>query len=320
MKIIVLDGYALNPGDLSWGGFEELGSLTVYDRSAPDEVVARSRGAEAVLTNKTPVPAQAIGALPDLRYIGVLATGYNIIDVAAAQRAQITISNVPAYGSESVAQMAIAMLLELARRVGHHSAEVLRGRWAESPDFCFWDFPQMELAGKTIGIVGFGRIGRAVARIAHAFGMRVLAHNRTERQAPDFPGFRWCTLEELLGEADVVSLHCPLLPDTGNLINKDRLALMKRTAFLINTSRGQLVAEEELADALNDGTIAGAALDVLRVEPPAASSPLYSAKNIIITPHIAWATKEARTRLMETAVGNLKAYLDGNPRNLVTAV
>lgn len=318
MKIVVLDGRALNPGDLSWSGFEALGPVTVYDRSAPDEVVARARGAQAVLTNKTPVSAEAIRALPELRYIGVLATGYNIVDVQAAAAAGVEVANVPAYSSQSVAEMAFALLLELTRRAGHHSAEVLRGRWAESPDFCFWDYPQVELSGKTMGVVGFGRIGRATAEVAHAFGMQVLAHSRTRRDDPAYPGFRWCSLEELLGESDVVSLHCPLLPETENLIDRSRLALMKSNAYLINTSRGQLVVEEDLAAALGEGVIAGAGLDVLRSEPPPVRSPLYSAPNIIITPHIAWATREARMRLMEVSLSNLRGFLDGRPQNVVT--
>lgn len=318
MRIVVLDGYGLNPGDLSWRGFEELGPVTIYDRSGPHEVVPRAGGAEVILTNKTPVPGEAIRSLPDLRYVGVLATGYNVVDVEAAAHAGVAVSNVPTYSTESVAQMVFALLLELARHSGHHSSEVLRGRWSGSPDFCFWDFPQVELSGKTMGIVGFGRIGRATARVAHAFGMRVLAHSRTRRDPPPYPGFRWCALEELLTESDVVSLHCPLLPETENLIDRPRLALMKPTAYLINTSRGQLVVEDELASALSEGTLAGAGLDVLRSEPPAAESPLYSAPNIIITPHIAWATKEARTRLMDTAIENLREFLRGKPRNLVT--
>lgn len=317
MKIVVLDGYGLNPGDLSWDGFEALGTVIVHDRSAPEEVVVRASGADVVLTNKTPVSGDAIRALPQLRYIGVLATGYNIVDVGAAADAGVVVTNVPAYSSESVAQMVFALLFELVRRAGHHSTEVLRGRWAGSPDFCFWDFPQVELSGKTMGIIGFGRIGRATARAAHAFGMRVIAQSRTHREPPAYPEFAWSALEELLAESDVVSLHCPLLPETENLIDRSRLALMKSSAYLINTSRGQLVVEPELAAALKDGVIAGAGLDVLRSEPPPGDSPLYSAPNLIITPHIAWATTEARKRLMGTSVSNLRAFLDGRPQNLV---
>jgi len=320
MKIVVLDGYTLNPGDLSWSDMEELGNLKLYERSGPEEVVERVGSAEVVLTNKVVISASALSAMPQLKYIGVLASGYNIVDVDYATNAGIVVTNVPAYGTESVAQMAFALLLELARRVGHHSREVIRGRWAAGRDFCFWDFPQVDLSDKTIGIIGFGRIGRAAARIAHGFGMRVIANSRSRREPPDYPGFRWCEVEELMGEADVVSLHCPLLPETEGLVSRVSLELMKPSAFLINTSRGQLVVEQDLADALNEDLIAGAAVDVLPVEPPVARSPLYRAKNIIVTPHIAWATREARVRLMKTAVENLKAYLEGTAVNVVSAL
>lgn len=317
MKIVVLDGYALNPGDLSWGDFEALGELTVHDRTGPDRVVERSESAGALLTNKTPLPREALERLPDLRYIGVLATGYNIIDVAFASEAGISVTNVPTYGTESVAQFVFALLFELVRRVGHHSGEVARGRWAASPDFCFWDYPQIELSGKTLGIVGLGRIGRAAARIGDALGMRVLAHGRSTAEGLDYPGFAWRGLDELLAESDVVSLHCPLTPSTERMIDGRALALMKPGAYLINTSRGGLVVERDLAEALDRGALAGAALDVLPQEPPAVDSPLNRSKKVIITPHIAWATNEARGRLMKTAAENLRAFLAGAPRNLV---
>lgn len=317
MKIVVLDGHALNPGDLSWAGFQALGDVEVYERTPEEEIVERCAGCEVVLTNKTPLSRSSLEHLPDLEYIGVLATGYNVVDTAFAAERGIVVTNVPSYGTESVAQFVFALLFELARRVGHHSDAVMRGRWAASPDFCFWDFPQIELSGKTFGIVGLGRIGRSVARIADALGMRVLAHSRSRRDPLPYAGFRWCELEELLEASDVVSLHCPLTPETERLIDRARLRLMGPRSLLINTSRGALVSERDLADALAAGELAGAALDVLPDEPPRSESPLYGAENLIITPHIAWATREARSRLMELAVGNLRSHLEGQARNRV---
>jgi len=317
MKIVVLDGYCLNPGDLSWDALRALGELEVYDRTPAADAEARARGAAIVLTNKTPLPAEALARLPELRYIGVLATGYNIVDVEAARARGITVSNIPTYGTASVAQFVFALLLELCHRVGAHSDAVRAGEWSRNPDWCFWKSPLTELSGKTMGIVGFGRIGRAVARIADAMGMRVIANDATEIDAPLYTGFRWAKVDELLGESDVVSLHVPLFPETKHMINATTLGLMKPAAFLINTSRGPLVMDGELADALNAGKIAGAALDVLSLEPPAENNPLLSARNCLVTPHIAWATLEARKRLMDIAIENISGFLGGNPRNVI---
>ena len=319
MKIVVLDGYTLNPGDLTWEGLEALGTLEVHERTDPSRVVQRSQSAELLLTNKTPLRAETLEQLKDLRYIGVLATGYNIVDVKAARELGIPVSNIPTYGTASVAQFAFALLLELCHHVGLHSDAVRAGEWASSKDWCFWHTPLVELAGKTMGVVGFGRIGRDVGRIADALGMRVIAHDSVQTNPPSYPGFRWVRLEELLRESDVVSLHCPLFPETEGLINAQRLRLMKPTAFLINNSRGPLTVDQDLADALNAGKLAGAAVDVLSAEPPAATNPLLTAKNCLVTPHISWATKEARSRLMGLAVDNVKSFLAGKPRNVVNA-
>ncbi len=316
MKITVLDGYCLNPGDLSWDALRALGELQVFDRTRVDQVLERTTGAAIALTNKTPLPGYILQELPDLRYIGVLATGYNIVDVDAAAARGIVVTNIPTYGTASVAQFVFALLLELCHNVKLHSDEVRAGEWARCPDWSFSKTPLMELDGKTMGIVGFGRIGRQTARIADALGMRVLANDTYHGEEPAYPGFRWAGLEELLRESDVVSLHSPLFPETRGMINKTTLALMKPTAFLINTSRGPLVLEEDLAAALNAGRLAGAGLDVLSVEPPS-SNPLLSARNCLITPHMAWATKEARSRLMGLAVENITAFLAGNPTNVV---
>jgi glycerate dehydrogenase len=317
MKIVVLDGYCLNPGDLSWDGLRAFGEVLVHDRTAAADVEARARGATAVFTNKTPLPGAVLERLPELRYIGVLATGYNIVDVGAAARLGITVTNIPTYGTESVAQFVFALLLELCHHVGRHAGAVREGEWSRSPDWCFWRAPLIELAGKTMGIVGFGRIGRATGRIADAMGMRVIAHDTYQADPPAWEGFRWADLEELLRESDVVSLHSPLFPETQGMINARTLAWMKPSAFLINTSRGPLVVEEDLAAALNAGQIAGAGLDVLGGEPPRGSNPLLSARNCLITPHIAWATREARGRLMDLTVGNLGAFLSGKPVNVI---
>ncbi len=317
MKIVVLDGYTLNPGDLTWKGLEALGTLAVHDRTDAPLVVQRAQGADVLLTNKTPLPAQVLEQLKGLRYIGVLATGYNVVDVKAARALGIPVSNIPTYGTASVAQFAVALLLELCHHVGLHSDAVRAGDWSRSKDWCFWSTPLVELAGKTMGIVGFGRIGREVGRIADALGMRVIAFDAVQANPPAYAGFRWAGLEELLSESDVVSLHCPLFPDTEGLINTHRLGLMKPTAFLINNSRGPLIVDQDLADALNAGRLAGAAVDVLSVEPPASSNPLLTAKNCLVTPHMSWATKEARSRLMELAVDNVKTFLGGKPQNVV---
>lgn len=314
--IVILDAFTANPGDQSWAGLETLASLRFYDRTAPSEIVERAAKASLVLTNKVPLSAETIAALPVLRYIGVLATGYNIVDVAAARERGIVVSNVPAYGTPSVAQAVFALLLELTHRVGYHAEAVRAGRWSACPDFSFWDFPLAELAGRTFGIVGYGQIGKGVARIAAAFGMKVIATKSDDRAGRDGE-VELVTMDTLFREADVISLHCPLTPKTQGLVNADRIAQMKPGALLINTGRGPLIVESELAAALNSGRIAGAGLDVLSAEPPPASNPLLTAKNCLITPHYAWATREARGRLIEIATGNVRAFLAGTPRNVV---
>ena len=316
MKIVVLDGYGLNPGDLSWGAWEALGELKVYDRTSPSELLARSEGAEVLVTNKTLITADDMALLPELKYIGVLATGYNVVDIDAAKARGIVVTNIPAYSTASVAQMVFAHILNITQRVGHYANENAQSRWTNNADFCYWDTNLVELDGKKMGIVGYGNIGKATARIALAFGMEVLTY--TSKEQKDLPqGVKKATLDELFAESDVVSLHCPLTPDTKELVNANRLKAMKPSAILINTGRGPLVNEQDLADALNEGRIAGAGLDVLSVEPSVATNPLLSAKNCFITPHIAWATKEARTRLMDIAINNLRAYQEGNIINNV---
>lgn len=316
MKIIVLDGYGLNPGDLSWSGMEALGELTVYDRTSPSELLERSAGAEVLITNKTLITAEDMSALPQLKYIGVLATGYNVVDIDAAKARGIVVTNIPAYSTSSVAQMVFAHLLNITQRVGYYADENKQGRWTNSVDFCYWDTPLMELDGKKMGIVGFGNIGQATARIAQSFGMEVCVVSSKEQSALPV-GMKKMELDELFASCDVVSLHCPLTPTTKEMVNANRLKLMKPQAILINTGRGPLVNEQDLADALNEGRIAGAGLDVLSVEPSQKDNPLLGAKNCFITPHIAWATKEARTRLMNIAVENLKAYQEGHIINNV---
>ncbi len=317
MKITVLDGYALNPGDLAWDGLQKIGDVEVFDRTMVDEVVQRAAGAAIVLTNKTPLPDYVIRQLPELRYIGVLATGYNVVDVEAARQCGVVVTNIPTYGTASVAQFVFALLLELCHNVKLHAEAVRAGEWSRALDWSFWKSPLMELSGKTMGIVGFGRIGRAAGRIADAFGMRVLACDTYQGDAPPYAGFRWATLEEVLRESDVVSLHSPLFPETRGMIHAGTLALMKPSAFLINTSRGPLVVDHDLAEALNAGRLAGAGLDVLSIEPPLDNNPLLHARNCLVTPHIAWATREARSRLMEIAVDNVSGFLAGTPRNVI---
>ncbi len=317
-RIVVLDGYTLNPGDLSWSGLEALGACSIFERTPPSQVIPRAAGAEIILTNKTPLDRSIMHGLPELKYIGVLATGFNIVDIQAARERRIPVTNVPAYGSQSVAQMTFAHILELTQRVGHHAERVRAGGWNECPDFCFWDHPLVELEQATLGIIGYGRIGQAVARMAQAFGMKVIAAQRPGTPPSDTgDGVERQPLEALLAASDVVSLHCPLTDETNQLINAERLALMKPTAFLINTSRGPLVDEGALAEALNQDRLAGAGVDVLQIEPPRADSPLYKAKNCHVTPHIAWATLAARRRLMDVAVDNLKQFLEGAPANVV---
>ena len=317
MKIVVLDGYCLNPGDLSWDALGEFGEVVVYDRTTAAEVITRAQGAALVFTNKTPFSAATLAALPELKYIGVLATGYNVVDIAAAAAKGITVTNIPTYGTASVAQFVFALLLELCHNVKLHSDLVRAGEWSRNADWSFWKSPLVELAGKTMGVIGFGRIGRAVGRIADAMGMRVIASDTFQGDPPAYEGFRFATVEEVLAESDVVSLHAPLFPETQGMINARTLRLMKPSAFLINTSRGALVVDQELADGLNAGVIAGAGLDVLTVEPPAETNPLFTARNCLVTPHIAWATHEARGRLMDLAVHNVAAFLNGAPVHVI---
>lgn len=316
MKIIVLDGYALNPGDLSWEDMKALGDLTVYDRTTPSEVLERSADAEVLITNKTVLSAKLINALPKLKYIGVLATGYNVVDIDSARNRGIVVTNIPAYSTASVAQMVFAHLLNITHRVGYYASQNSQGRWTENKDFCYWDTNLVELAGKTMGIVGFGNIGQATAHIALAMGMHVCVY--TSKEQSSLPqGVQKVSLDELFVISDVVSLHCPLTPETNELVNIERLKTMKPSAILINTGRGPLVNEQDLAHALNTGIIAGAGVDVLSTEPPKPDNPLLTAKNCFITPHVAWATLEARIRLMHIAVENLKSFIDGKVINNV---
>ena len=316
MKIVVLDGHALNPGDLSWNGVKALGDCTVHDRTPADQTVERAQGAEVALSNKVLMDDAVMAQLPDLKYIGVLATGYNVIDVAAARARGIPVCNVPTYGTQSVAQMVFAHVLNLAQHVAHHAQTVKDGRWASCVDFCYWDFPLVELMDLTMGIVGFGRIGQAVGKLARAFGMKVIAHDVVAKPE-DHPEVEFVSVDDLFRRGDVVTCHCPLTPETAGMVNAERLALMKPTAFLVNTSRGPVIVEQDLADALNAGKLAGAGLDVLGVEPVQPDNPLLTAKNCFVTPHIAWATRSARARLMDTVVENIKAFIDGSPQNVV---
>ena len=316
MKIVILDGFTTNGGDLSWNGISELGDLTVYDRTAPGEVIDRCLGAEAVLTNKVIITDEVMQALPQLKYIGVMATGYNVVDIDAARRRGIVVTNVPAYSTSSVAQMVFAHLLNITNQVALHDRQVHEGRWAGNQDFCFYSAPLIELAGKQMGIVGLGQTGSAVAKIALALGMRVMAFtSKPQESLPE--GIIKGSLDEMFATSDVVSLHCPLTPDTKHIVNAARLATMKPSAIVINTGRGPLVNEQDLADALNNGTIAAAAVDVLSTEPPAADNPLLAARNCHITPHIAWASQAARARLIDTLASNLKGYISGNVVNNV---
>ena len=316
--IIVLDGFTTNPGDLSWEPITSLGHCTVWDRTIPADVMSRIGDAEIVLTNKTPLRAEVLSALPKLRLISVLATGVNVVDVAQATAQGITVCNVPAYSTPGVAQAVFALLLELTNRTGHHSNTVQAGRWSASQDFCYWDGTLVELAGLTLGVVGYGTIGAAVAAVGRAFGMRILG-NRRNAQGPIAEGGEWVGLDRLFEESDVVSLHCPLTPQTEGLVNASRLAQMKPTAYLINTARGPLVQEADLVDALSTGRIAGAGLDVLCVEPPASDHPLFKAPNCVITPHIAWATRAARQRLIAMSAANIAAFQSGEPIHVVQA-
>ena len=316
MKIVVLDGYCLNPGDLSWEAMGSLGDLQVYDRTSPSELLERAEGAEVLITNKTLISDKDMDALPELKYIGVLATGYNVVDVEAAKQKGIVVTNIPAYSTRSVAQMVFAHILNITQRVEHYACLNRQGKWSDSADFSYWDTELIELDGKWMGIVGFGNIGQATARIALAFGMKVAVY--TSKPQSDLPeGIIKMDLDQLFSTCDVVSLHCPLTPSTKEMVNAKRLNLMKPNAILINTGRGPLVNEQDLADALNEGRIMAAGIDVLSIEPAVRTNPLLSARNCFITPHIAWATKEARTRLMQIAVSNLKEFLNGNVVNNV---
>ncbi|AUD04594.1 D-2-hydroxyacid dehydrogenase [Spirosoma pollinicola] len=317
MKIVVLDGYTLNPGDLSWEGVEKLADLTVYDRTPTDKIVERAQDADIIFTNKTPLDEATLNQLPNLKFISVLATGFNIVDITVAKKNGVVVSNVPGYGTPSVVQLTFALLLELTLHVQRHSDSVRDGKWARSVDFSFWDYPLIELAGKTMGIIGFGSIGEKVADVATAFGMKIIGSKRNRTDQSHRTNFKWAEIPELLTESDVVSIHTPLVPETQGLINKENLALMKPSAFLLNTSRGPIIVDQDLADALNNGVIAGAGIDVLSKEPPLPDNPLFKAKNCLITPHIAWATTEARARLMAITVENLAAFLNGKPMNVV---
>jgi glycerate dehydrogenase len=316
MKIVVLDGYTLNPGDLSWAGFESLGEFNFYERTPYEKIIGRTRNADVILINKVNLTKEILIKLPKLKYIGVLATGYNIVDVTTAVERNIVVTNIPSYGTVSVAQMVFALLLELTQNVGLHSDSAKKG-WSKSKDWCYWNKPLIELNGLIMGIIGFGRIGKAVGELANAFGMKVYANDTSTSLS--IPGcVKMVDQDTLLKESDVISLHCPLTKANKNFINKKKIDLMKQSAFLINTSRGLLINEEDLAQALNQKRIAGAALDVLSKEPPDENNPLLSARNCIITPHIAWATKSARQRLMDIALENLEAFISGNPKNVIT--
>lgn len=319
MKIVILDGYTENPGDLSWAGFEAIGSLSVYERTPLEKIAQRIGDAEAVITNKVPISRATLEACPSVKYIGVLATGYNVVDVAACSEKGIVVTNIPTYGTNAVAQMAIALLLELCHHVGAHSESVFSGEWTNSADWSYWKYPLVELAGKTMGIIGFGRIGQATGRIAQALGMKILAHDEHKTPGLESETCRYVDLDTLFAHSDVISLHCPLFPSTQGIINRHNIATMKDGVFIINTSRGPLIVEEDLRDALLSGKVGAAAVDVVSSEPIKADNPLLQARNCLITPHIAWAPKESRQRLMEIALENLKAFAAGSPVNVVTA-
>lgn len=319
MKIVVLDGYTLNPGDITWEGLEALGDVTVYDRTKPEDIITRIGDAEVVYTNKTPVSRETLDACGNIRFIGVLATGYNIVDIEAAKEKEIMVANIPTYGTAAVSQFAIALLLELCHHIGAHSDAVKDGEWTSNPDWCFWKYPLVELAGKTMGIIGFGRIGQDTGKIAQALGMQVLAYDEYPRPELETDTCHYADLDTLLAKSDVISLHCPLFPSTEGIINKETIAKMKTGVMIINDSRGPLIVEEDLRDALNSGKVGGAAVDVVSTEPIQMDNPLLQAKNVIITPHIAWAPKESRQRLMDIAVNNLKYYLEGKPQNIVNS-
>jgi len=320
MNIVVLDGYTLNPGDLSWDGIRDFGNVTVHDRTghSADQIIKTIGDAEIILTNKTPLTGEILKQVPSVKYIGVLATGYNVVDTAAAKELGIVVANVPAYSTDSVAQLTFALLLEICHHAGAHSEAVYKGDWSRNADFCFWNFPLIELSGKTIGIIGFGRIGQAVAKIAQAFGLKVLANDNNRYPALENENCKYVSLDTLLMESDIISLHCPLTESNREMLNAMSIAKMKDGVLIINTSRGPLVNEADLCSALNSGKVGAAAVDVVSVEPIRPDNPLLKAKNCIMTPHIAWAPKEARLRLMNIAVENLRAFLAGEPVNIVS--
>ncbi|MDR1251022.1 MAG: D-2-hydroxyacid dehydrogenase [Treponema sp.] len=316
MKIVILDGYTENPGDLRWDELEKLGELAVYDRTPPEQTAERIGDAEAVILNKAPVTKETIAVCKNITYIGVLATGYNIVDCAAAKARGIAVTNIPTYGTDAVGQFAIALLLEICHHAGHHDRAVKNGRWEQNPDWCFWDYPLIELAGKTLGVIGFGRIGQTTGRIAKAMNMRVIAHDSQPADSGKTIA-EYVSLDELFARSDVIALHCPLFPSTQGIINKNTIAKMKDGVIILNNSRGPLVVEQDLADALNCGKVYAAGLDVVSTEPIQGDNPLLKAKNCIITPHISWAPRESRQRLMDIAVNNLRAFIDGKPVNVV---
>ncbi len=317
MRIVVLDGYTLNPGDITWDGLRALGELTVYERTKPEEVVERIGDAQVVYTNKTPLTRETFESCKKLQFVGVLATGYNVVDISAARERNIPVANIPTYGTAAVAQFAIALLLELCHHIGEHSECVKRGEWSKNKDWCFWNYPLVELAGKTMGIIGFGRIGQETGKIAQALGMKVYAYDQHKNPDLESASCQYVDLDTLLSQSDVISLHCPLFADTEGIINKDNIGKMKQGVMIINNSRGPLIVEEDLRDALNSGKVAGAAVDVVSTEPISMDNPLLGAKNILITPHISWAPKESRQRLMDIAVENLKCFLEGRSLNVV---
>lgn len=317
MDIVVLDGYTLNPGDLSWDELEELGNVTVYDRTDANQIVKRIGDAKLVFTNKTPLTKEIFKACPNVEFVGVLATGYNVVDVEAAKEFGVVVTNIPTYGTTAVAQFVFALLLEICHHVGDHSQQVKNGTWTNSPDFCFWSHPLVELSGKTMGIIGFGRIGQATAKIATSFGMKVLAYDAFPKKEFETEDIKIVELDNLLQNSDVISLHCPLFPSTEGIINRDNISKMKDGVMIINTSRGKLIVEEDLVEALDSGKVSGAAVDVLAQEPANEDNPLVLCEKCIVTPHIAWAPKESRKRLMDIAVQNLKSFLEGNVQNTV---
>ncbi|WP_033126982.1 D-2-hydroxyacid dehydrogenase [Eubacterium sp. ER2] len=320
MKIVVLDGYTLNPGDLDWKGLEEIGECIIYDRTSltdVEEVIERIGDAQIVYTNKTPLPAEVFERCSNIKFVGVLATGYNVVDVRAAREKNIPVANIPTYGTAAVGQFAIGLLLEICHHIGHHNEAVHNGKWTDNPDWCFWDYPLIELDGKTMGIIGYGRIGQTTGRIAQALGMNVLAYDSYKNEALESPSCKYSSLDELLRNSDVIALHCPLFPETEKIINRQSIGKMKEGVIIINNSRGPLIDEEALAEALQEGKVAAAGLDVVSDEPIHSDNPLLKAPNCIITPHISWAPKESRKRLMDIAVSNLQSFLEGAPQNVV---